>query len=277
MGVSTTSNTKESASMSIYSIYRITNTANQKCYIGWTSRDVQTRFEEHLNGPCEKMVISSAIAKYGKEHFIVEVLYQTLDFDHSREMEGFFIGENNSLVESMGGFGYNVDLGGKGKKRSQITIEKHRQKMLGRKQSDEHKKKKADAIRGEKNGMFGRCGEQHPNFGNKYSQESKTKISESQKRRISTQKENGSYKHPSLTPEQIEKMRKTKIQKAQTGEGLKYKNIVVETPSKDIITLPINYLEFLKSIPLNNFMSKSIKNPGMQIKGYKLISYEINK
>ena len=212
MGVSTTSNTEESASMNIYSIYKITNTVNQKCYIGWTSRNVQTRFEEHLNGPCEKMVISSAILKYGKEHFVVEVLYQTLDFDHSREMEGLFIRENNSLVESMGGFGYNVDLGGKGKKRSQITIEKHRQKMLGRKQSDEHKKKKADAIRGEKNGMAN-IGDKHPRFGKKWTDEQREKIKEGRRRQIL---EHGTKKRKPLSEETKQKI--SEAQKARLAK-----------------------------------------------------------
>ena len=100
--------------MNIYSIYRIINLANRKSYIGWTTRDPQVRFKEHLNGNPNEMVIAAAVRKYGKDNFRLEIVYQTLDYDHSREMEGFFIAQCNSLTESEGGWGYNIDLGGKG-------------------------------------------------------------------------------------------------------------------------------------------------------------------
>ena len=235
------------SSKSIYSIYRITNSTNSKCYIGWTSRNPNKRFKEHLNGNPDEMVISAAVEKYGQDKFYLNIMYQTLDYDHSREMEGFFIGQCNSLTESEGGWGYNIDLGGKGHKRSQATIEKHRVKMKDRPQSDEHKKKKADAIRGEKNGSVIK-----------------------KKKRIEEQIANGTYK----TPKQIKEEKK--IEANKKDKRRQYKNIVIQDPYGNIINTPLNYMEYFNSIPLNNFMNKSINNPGLAIKGYLLISYELN-
>ena len=170
--------------MSIYSLYIITNLINNKKYIGWTSRDPLKRYKEHQKTTKPKhqdrSIISIAIEKYGVENFKFEVIYQSMDYDHSKEMEQKFVLENNTLLENMGGWGYNIDKGGNGHKRSRITIEKHRQKILGKKQTEEHKKKRADAIRGENNGMYGKH-EDHPWYNRSHSEETKKKISESKK------------------------------------------------------------------------------------------------
>lgn len=125
--------------MDIYSIYRITNNVNGKVYVGWTSRDPLVRFEEHQKTRKPKYqdrsAISHAIEKYGVNSFTFEILYQSYDYDHSREIETHFITECNSLLE---GWGYNIDNGGTGHKRTASTIEKHRAAIKGRKQSAEH-------------------------------------------------------------------------------------------------------------------------------------------
>lgn len=119
--------------MNIYSIYKITNLTNNKIYIGWTSRDPNTRFLEHQKRL--KSPVSHAINKYGIGGFAFEIIYQSQDYVHSRDIETHFIVEHCSLIEQ---WGYNQDLGGTGHKRTEATIEKHREKMLGKKQSTEH-------------------------------------------------------------------------------------------------------------------------------------------
>lgn len=266
------------SSETIYSIYLITNLVNNKTYIGWTSRDPYKRYREHQSTRTPKRqarsAISCAIEKYGVENFEFFIIYQSKDYNHCRQIETHFIAEHRSHVEQ---WGYNKDLGGTGHKRSAETIEKHRQKIKGRKQSEEHKKKKGDAIRGEKNGMYGRHGEDNPNYGSTHTSETRLKISIAQKERIAKDKANGTYRHHELTDEEIEKMKETKRAKKESGESLKYKNIVIQDPSGEIIHLPPNYTNFFKSIPLNNFMTKCIKDPNMKIKGYSLISYEMNR
>lgn len=169
---------KDLISMDIYTIYRITNLVNNKIYIGWTSRDPHIRYKEHQKKHQPKnqarSPLSYAIEKYGVDNFLFEVIYQSRDYAHARDIETYFVIENNSMLD---GWGYNVDKGGTGHKRSKDTIEKHRKRLLGRKQSEEHKRNKANAIRGEKNGMYN-IGNKHPMKGKHHSDETKKKMRE---------------------------------------------------------------------------------------------------
>ena len=60
-------------------LYKITNTINNKCYVGFTSLSVEERFETHIKNSKYKrndQKIYNAIRKYGVENFIVEQIYQ---------------------------------------------------------------------------------------------------------------------------------------------------------------------------------------------------------
>lgn len=163
--------------MSIYSIYKITNSTNGKVYIGWTSRNPDTRFMEHqkMRKPKyqERSAISYAIEKYGVDSFVFEVIYQSIDEQHSKDIESHFISEYDSLVEQ---WGYNQDAGGTGHKRTLVTIEKHREKMKGKKQSPEHIAKRFE---NRVNPMIGRTGENHPRYGKSNTDLQKQRTSES--------------------------------------------------------------------------------------------------
>ncbi len=90
--------------MNIYSIYRITNLINNKLYIGFTSKTIVKRFNNHNN-----TAISNAINLYGKENFTIEHLYQSYEDEHTLNvMEPFFIAEYNTFL----GEGYNQTPGG---------------------------------------------------------------------------------------------------------------------------------------------------------------------
>lgn len=95
--------------MVIYSIYKITNTINNKCYIG-QSINPSKRWNEHKrsNG-----VLSKAFIKYGLDNFTFQIIYQTNSQHHINEAEVEFINHYNSMVESEGGWGYNLEYGGK--------------------------------------------------------------------------------------------------------------------------------------------------------------------
>lgn len=95
------------------SIYVITNTINNKQYVGKTNFNVEKRFKEHLQDSfkncSENRPLYKAIRKYGKENFSVEVL-EECSIEESYEREIFWIKEKNTYLN-----GYNATIGGDGK------------------------------------------------------------------------------------------------------------------------------------------------------------------
>lgn len=99
--------------MQIYSIYKITNTVNDKVYIGKTSKTAEQRFRchvwSHTRSEWKHLKIYRAMTKYGIENFSVETIYQTKDKQHHNEIEQHFIDFFNSID-----CGYNTARGGQG-------------------------------------------------------------------------------------------------------------------------------------------------------------------
>lgn len=112
----------------IYTIYKITNTINNKCYVGYTSkRNPYDRFREHVSaakGPnYHRQNIHKAIRKHGEQNFKFEILYQ----DTSKEYT--FKKKEQELIEehrALGPIGYNMAKGGGG---TGTLSEESRQKM----------------------------------------------------------------------------------------------------------------------------------------------------
>lgn len=96
--------------MDIYSIYKITNTINDKVYIGFT-KNFERRMVEHTrNSKKLNSHLYYAIRTYGIEMFEFEIIYQSLDADHTKNiMEQYFIDVYDSYYA-----GYNMTLGGDG-------------------------------------------------------------------------------------------------------------------------------------------------------------------
>lgn len=87
-------------------IYKITNTINNKIYIGQSVR-IKDRWNEHCNpSPNKHSIISQAIKKYGKENFTFEVIEECSQ-DQLDEREVFWIKYYNSFED-----GYNLTRGG---------------------------------------------------------------------------------------------------------------------------------------------------------------------
>lgn len=162
--------------METYTIYRATNTANGKVYIGFTAHWPQ-RINGHnydrRYGDSNK-AFYNAIEKHGWESFEWEAIYQSQDYAHTLTvMEPHFINEYRSWVGFDDCNGYNTTQGGegtKGWKRSPELIDSHRQQLKGWKQSPEHIEKRIAAMK------------EHPNFGKawlgkKHSLESLEKMS----------------------------------------------------------------------------------------------------
>ena len=92
-------------------IYKITNTINQKCYIGQTVKTLEKRFSQHKNNYIkpyfQQIVLYKAFKKYGIENFtfeeVEEVSNELLD-----EREKYWIKFYNSYYD-----GYNSTIRGR--------------------------------------------------------------------------------------------------------------------------------------------------------------------
>ena len=82
--------------MIIHNIYRIVNQTNGKVYIGYTSKSLKTRMNEHRSGSNKRNTkLYAAIRKYGWDNFKIDIIYQSLDGQHClKTMETHFIKEN---------------------------------------------------------------------------------------------------------------------------------------------------------------------------------------
>lgn len=174
--------------MKVFTIYLATNLCNGKVYIGFTSnwpKRVNNHRSEANYSRNKHKPLYKAMLKYGWENFSWCAIYQSLDFEHTlKVMEPYFIKQYNSWVGCENSNGYNLTKGGEGVMgyvRTKSVIEKHRQKMKGRRQSKEHITRRIESSK------------RNPNFG-------KHNIGRKQ------------------TPESIEKTRKGLIGKKKSEE-----------------------------------------------------------
>lgn len=173
----------------MFFVYKIVNLVNGKIYIG-KSKNPQKRWLKHLNtakrGSSDRrfQVLHTAINKYGKNNFKIEIIFACNDEKECLEKEKYFIAKYNTFK----GPGYNCTEGGDGSsgyKHTSEAIEKMKKAktgifhgennpFYGKKHSEETKKilsKKASERKGEKNSFYKK----------KHSGESKRKIRENQK------------------------------------------------------------------------------------------------
>lgn len=91
-------------------IYKITNLINSKVYIGQTTQDISKRINQHFK-PSSKScrAIGSAIKKYGRQNFKIEIIDKANNLNELTEKEVYWITKYNSIVPN----GYNLKLGTK--------------------------------------------------------------------------------------------------------------------------------------------------------------------
>jgi group I intron endonuclease len=127
-------------------IYRITNTITKKVYIGQTKSDLRKRWWMHIaaanaNSQC---YIHRAMRKYGIENFVIE----QVDFAKFRSelniKEDEWVVRENSMAPN----GYNLIAGGRAHGISDETRQKLRDANLGKKPSEETRKKLSIAGKG---------------------------------------------------------------------------------------------------------------------------------
>ncbi|WP_177763183.1 GIY-YIG nuclease family protein [Flavobacterium sp. I3-2] len=90
-------------------IYRIFNRNTLQSYVGSTTRDVDTRFREHLQGTAKKVDTKffKAIEHFGAQAFEIQLLEEVESTDELAEREVHYIEAFDSMRN-----GYNSDRGG---------------------------------------------------------------------------------------------------------------------------------------------------------------------
>lgn len=86
-------------------IYKITNKANNKVYIGQSIRQIEQRFNRHINDALNNVLdthFARAIRKYGKDSFVIEQIDTANNQEELNLKEQWYIREYNSIVN-----GYN--------------------------------------------------------------------------------------------------------------------------------------------------------------------------
>lgn len=129
-----------------------------KCYIGQTIRkNPKDRWDQHrysVNRPKENGVLKRAMKLHGVEKFSFEVLYEVPNEDlDAREIHE--IAERDTIAPK----GYNLQKGGKMTSAHPSTRERLSQalrgKGVGRKHSEESKRKMSESSKGPKSYLFG--------------------------------------------------------------------------------------------------------------------------
>lgn len=143
-------------------IYKITNTINNKVYIGQTIRSLSDRWKQHCRQKNESLICRS-IQKYGKENFTIEEIDGANSQSELNYLEEHHIYMNNSMSP----IGYNLMTGGNHSTFSEETKSKMSISQTGKKRifTEEHCKNLSKA-----------------NKGRKFSDEARNNMSEGQKR-----------------------------------------------------------------------------------------------
>ena len=94
-------------------IYKITNTINNKVYIGKTSLTIQERFKEHCKDSNKffNRPLYAAMRKYGIENFSVEEVEYCINDEIASKREQYWIEYFHSYH-----YGYNATMGGDGRR-----------------------------------------------------------------------------------------------------------------------------------------------------------------
>lgn len=150
----------------IWTVYKLENKINGKCYIGITSQKPERRLKLHyhdVNSGYGKL-LHKAMRKHGIDNFRFDVIGCAFSLENANQLEKLAI----KIYKSKSPYGYNLTIGGDGtqdpspetraamraaqlgKKQSIETIEKRRIQQIGRKRNPDAVQKSADARRGVK-------------------------------------------------------------------------------------------------------------------------------
>lgn len=91
-------------------VYKITNTVNQKSYIGISIHEPEKgRIKKHISGR-GNLILARAVKKYGRDAFTHEILEENVFDEFLSELEKAYIAKFNTIRPN----GYNITSGGGG-------------------------------------------------------------------------------------------------------------------------------------------------------------------
>ena len=141
-------------------LYKITNTENNKCYVGWTGRTVSDRWQRHKNDALknkDNRKFYNAIRKYGTECWQVETLLEVFSVEEAKSKEIELIEKFDSYQQ-----GYNATKGGDGNNGIIMSLEsnlarskalKGKPKNYDRMKDKKHRQDSKDKIASSHQGM----------------------------------------------------------------------------------------------------------------------------
>ena len=145
----------------MYSLYKITNTQNNKCYVGWTGHTSLDRWHQHKTDALrhrDNRKFYNAIRKHGVDCWAVETLMEVATAEQAKLKEIELIAKFDSYHT-----GYNATKGGDGnngiimseesnqaRRRALLGKPKNYDRMKGKRHSEETKSKISAAHRGMK-------------------------------------------------------------------------------------------------------------------------------
>jgi len=99
----------------MYKIYKITNLANTKPYIGLTKRTIEARFQTHIyEHKRRNNILYNAMRKHGVDNFYVEKIDGAETLDEAKSLEVYWINYYKSNHCRYPNNGYNMTDGGEG-------------------------------------------------------------------------------------------------------------------------------------------------------------------
>jgi group I intron endonuclease len=231
-------------------IYLAENTINHKKYVGFTSKSLKHRINEHEKNALRnsEFIFHRAIRKYGFDAFTWQILESNEDANYTLNvLEPKWIKESNSYY--LEGQGYNMTRGGEG--------------AVGAKRSKETKKKISNALKNNKNSLGRIVTEEmkenlrRKNLGKKVSAVTRKKLSESHK----------GFKQSEKTKEKLRKLFSGKNNPMYGKSILKF-TWQITTPSGQKIIIG-NLNKYCKENDLNSsLMSQVAKGEYKQHHGY---------
>jgi group I intron endonuclease len=164
-------------------VYQITNTANGKRYVGYTSSSLEERWAGHLKRARlnkRKTKFQNAILKYGADVFVKQELFFEDTLEGAKETEILTIldrnTEYNSTLGGDGTTGHKVSDEARALIRKNTPVKRGEENpMFGRKRPDMAERNKSR--KGIKNPNMARKGESNPMYGRSHSEATIQKMS----------------------------------------------------------------------------------------------------